>query len=281
MKNVLIFGGSSYIAKQFASYVKNHDVKINTTLVSSRGSGWRKVNFAKYDAVLYCAGVAHVKERPQMAPLYNRVHAKLALEVAQKSKVCGVKQFVYISTMAVYGNDRIVDEKTIPSPTSLYGKSKLKGEEWLKLLGSKKFAICIVRPPMVYGPGCKGNFPRLVKLAKWLPVFPKIENKRSMIFVDNLSEYIVQAVLSGKGGIGLPQNAQYVNTTNLVVLIASINGKTMATTAFFNPLIGLFSKFVPQFDKLFGSLVYETSCTKKYNVVPFAKGVIASLCYKP
>src|SRR5699024_450683 len=93
--------------------------------------------------------------------------------------------------MSVYGlEEGVIDDNTPLNPTTHYGKSKLQAEEKINELNNNSFKVAIVRPPMIYGKGCKGNYQRLRRLALITPVFPYIDNKRSMIYIDNLRAFI-------------------------------------------------------------------------------------------
>src|SRR5690606_2947926 len=105
------------------------------------------------------------------------------------------------------------------------------------------FKVVILRPPMIYGKGCKGNYPKLVKLAKILPVFPNIENKRSMLHIDNLCEFIKLMIDNGENGLFFPQNKEYVKTSELVKIIAEVHGRKIRFTKLFNFLLKILLKF--------------------------------------
>jgi len=272
MKNVLIIGESSYIGKSFAEYAKD---SFNISTVGSRSGEWKAVDFSKYDSVLHCAGIAHVSQKKDMKALYYAVNCDLAAEVACAAKSAGVRQFVFLSSMLVYGkSDRQISIKTPPNPESFYGDSKLQAEKKLSLLADDDFKVCIIRPPMVYGRDCKGNFPRLVSLAKRTPLFPDIKNKRSMIYIENLCACIKHLIKTEKKGTYLPQNKKHVNTTDLVRVIAKIHGKKMRTTKLFNPLIKASAIFLPPVNKLFGDLAYAPSdFDKSYPQIDFEETI--------
>ena len=126
--------------------------------------------------------------------LYYRVNRDLAIEVAKKAKAEGVKQFVFMSSIIVYGdsssNRRVITRETVPTPSNDYGRSKLQAEQGITPLESDSFKVVILRSPMVYGKGSKGNYSKLAKLAKKLSIFPDIDNERSMIHIDNLCEFV-------------------------------------------------------------------------------------------
>ena len=278
MKNVLIIGENSYIGSSFAKYVDSHKpFTVNT--VSAIDEAWRAYDFSTVDTILHCAGIAHMAQKKHMRKLYYDINCDLAVSVATHAKKAGVKQFAFLSTMAVYG--KIHDKITLETPLNakdFYGGSKRAAEEALLKLSSEDFKICIIRPPMVYGYGCKGNFPKLVKLGRSLPIFPNIKNERSMIYIDNLCEFLCQAIDKNKKGIHLPQNTEYVNTTKLVKTIAKLQGKKIRTTKIFNPLIGLLKHWIPQFDKLFSNLCYIKSGNEAdYNVVGFEDSIKSSV----
>lgn len=278
VKKILIVGENSYIGVSFARYASE---RYDITIVGAKDGKWKACDFSAFDVVLHCAGIAHIPQKKNMRNLYYSVNCDLAVDVANTAKAAGVKQFIFLSSMAVYGNMRgEITPETPPGATDFYGGSKVLAEQ--KLIELQSINICIVRPPMVYGYGCKGNFPRLVKLADKLPIFPKVQNKRSMIYIDNLCEFLCKVIEDNKNGIHLPQNAEYVNTTELVQTIAIVAGKRMRTTSVFNPLIFLLKKFIPSLDKLFGDLVYaKTGDEIEYNVVEFKEGVgLSCFCEK-
>jgi len=261
MKNILITGASSYIGMSFAKYAYG---KFNIKSISVRDDKWKEFDFSHIDTVLHCAGIAHISSKKDTP--YFAVNCDLTVSTAKHAKTAGVKQLVFLSSMSVL------------DPQSPYGASKLAAEQKLHALASDSFNICIMRPPMVYGYGCKGNFPRLIKLATKLPFFANIKNQRSMIYIDNLSEFICQAIAENKTGTHNPQNMEYVNTTELVKLIASLHGRRMPTTKLFNPIIKFLQKKIKPLDKLFGNLTYvKTGDEADYNVVNFEDSVQASV----
>ena len=290
MKRVLITGASSYIGTSFARYKPRHysskpcqsaqprhsgsqschsGLDPESTFLSLRNQNWKEFDFSSFDTILHCAGIAHIPQKKEMRELYFNINCVLTVDVAKQAKAAGVKQFIFLSSMSVF------------EPQSFYGASKLAAEEELKALETNNFSICILRPPMVYGYGCKGNFPRLVKLAATLPIFPNIQNARSMIYIDNLCEFIHMAIAENKTGTHHPQNTEYVNTTELAKLIAEIHGRRICTTKFFNWLIKILQKKVKPLDKLFGSLTYEkTGNEADYNVVNFRDSVLTAILGK-
>ena len=265
-KNVLVVGDTSYIGKAFMAYAQG----VNVHGVSARENAWENAHWENIHTVLHCAGLAHVPQKKHMQSQYHHINCKLAVEVATYSKAKGVGQFIFLSSMAAHGN---------PKAGDMYAQSKLAAEKALEKLNCPSFKVCIIRPPMVYGPGCKGNFPKLVKLVHRLPAFPNVpQQQRSMIYIDNLSQCILQLIINNQGGLHLPQNTEYVNTTHLAQLIAQYTGKNLRTTTLFNPFIHGLKGIVPPISKLFGNLVYpQESSNATYHVVPFEESVRRSV----
>ena len=276
MKKILIIGENSYIGSSFEAFAKD---KYDIQVVSSLNDIWKSVDFTAYDSVLHCAGIVHVKQNRKVESLYYKINCDLAVAVADKAKRENVKQFIFLSSMAVYGTAVTeIDKDTLPKPNKgdFYGNSKCKAEQELQKLADDNFKLCIVRPPMVYGKGCKGNFPRLVKLAKMTPIFPDYPNKRSMIYIDNLCKFFCELVDNNSNGIFLPQNKEYVRTTELVRCVAERYGKRIVMTKLFNPLIRVLVKRVSVLEKLFGDLCYKQEGNTN-DVVGFEEGVKKSI----
>lgn len=258
MKRILIIGKNSYIGTSLEQWLKNFPKKYEIKSISLRDDSWEEEDFSVYDAVYHVSGIAHIKETEKIKDLYYRVNRDLTYEVAKKSKKEGVKQFIFLSTMSVYGLESgVINEDTPLRPKSDYGKSKLQAEELIKPLGDDDFKITIIRPPMVYGKGCKGNYPRLAKLAKMTPIFPYIDNKRSMIYIDSLSEFVRLLIDDSVSGLFLPQNKEYVNISEMVKLIAESHGKNLRLTKLFNWAIAIGLVLSETFRKVFGSLIYD------------------------
>ena len=279
MKKILITGANSYIGTSFEDYIsKLDDYQVDT--VDMMDNLWKEQDFSSYDVVFHVAGIAHIKEIPEIESLYYKVNRDLVIDVAKKAKNSGVKQFVFLSSMSVYGlTSGIITPNTVPNPNTYYGKSKLQAEVGLQLLRDDSFKISILRPPMVYGKNCKGNFQSLIKIAKKLSFFPYVNNQRSMIYIDNLSSFVKKAIDEELDGIFFPQNKEYVNTSNLEKLIANSMNKKMIIVKSTYPLIMLLRKFIVQADKAFGTLIYKDTeqFDFSYNVVNFEETIRKSV----
>lgn len=243
--------------------------------VGAADGAWRGIDFSGYDTVLHVAAIVHQKEEESKRQLYLDVNEKLPAETARKAKEAGVRQFVFLSTMAVYGDvEGAITAQTPLKPVTMYGKTKLAAEAALEELETENkasenavhgktgenFKVAIVRPPMVYGENCPGNYSRLKKLARVFPVFPDIENKRSMISVDNLCRCLMRIMEEERSGIFHPQDEKTVNTIELFVGLRAELGKKTLTTKRFNGLVRLAAKHSGSVRKMFGSCYYDGIC---------------------
>ena len=285
MKRILITGIGSYIGSHVKAYLEQWPEHYQVETVTLRTGDWRQRSFAGFDAVLHAAGIVHQpksKDDPSQAELYDRVNHLLAVEVAEKAKCEGVGQFLFLSTEAVYGIHAPVGKViTITKDTPLhpvdnYGISKAKAEEGIWALRDDTFKVIILRPPMIYGKGCKGNYQALSKLAKKLPVFPLVENQRSMLYIDNLCEFIRLLVEDEADGLYCPQNEEYVSTADMVNRIAHVNGRGILMVRGFGWALKLLRPMTGMVDKAFGSLCYDRSLSdypKNYCMKSFDESI--------
>jgi len=256
MIRVCITGAGSYIGTHIGLHLsRNENFRVAELDVSRP---WEKELLRGFDAVVHVAGIAHQKETDENRALYTAVNRDLALEVAAAAKEAGVRQFVFFSSMSVYGlTTGHITAATQPAPNTAYGQSKWEAEQGLALLADDHFRIAVLRPPMIYGRGCRGNYPRLSALAKSLPVFPKVKNERSMLYVGTLCSFMQKLLESGEGGLYFPQNRAYVNTTVLVKGIAACWSKRVWALPGFGWLLRLLENRVGLVGKVFGSLTYD------------------------
>jgi UDP-glucose 4-epimerase len=262
MKNILITGKNSYIGTSLENWLMRESDKYKIDTVDMKDGSWKEVDFSQYDVVFHVAGIAHVSSDPKMEDLYYKVNRDLTIETAEKAKAEGVKQFIFMSSIIVYGDSssskRVIDKNTVPTPSNFYGNSKLQAEEGIKDLSTDDFKIVVLRPPMIYGKGSKGNYPRLANMAKKIPMFPDIDNERSMLHIDNLCEFIKVMIDYEETGLYFPQNKEYVKTSELVRMIAEVHGKKIMMTKVFNPVLRMMFG-IEIVNKVFGNLVYEKS----------------------
>lgn len=275
VKKVLITGAGSYIGESFTSYAAKNYPSLSISSIDMMDRGWRKADFSSYDIIYHVAGIAHAdvgNVSEETKEKYYKVNTDLAIEVARKCKAEGVKEFIFMSSMIVYGDSapfgvkRVVDEHTVPHPANFYGDSKLQADVAVRDLADDKFKVVVLRPPMVYGKGSKGNYPTLAKLAKKLPVFPKIENERSMLHIDNLCEFLCQIMLvefTTPEIVLIPQNAEWTKTSEMVKEIGEVCGKKVRIVGILTPAVWLGSKVPGKIgglvNKAFGNSCYAQS----------------------
>lgn len=266
---ILITGKNSYIGNAFEEYAKDvFEIK----KCSLREPNWQNHSWAEFDVVLHVAGIAHsdiaqvtVEEQNR----YYEVNRDLTRQAAEKAKEDGVKQFIYLSSTIVYGESssigqpKIITKQTEPTPANFYGDSKLQGEKAILPLQSDDFQIVIIRTPMVYGKNAKGNFPKLLKLARVSPIFPKIQNQRSMIYIENLCEFIKIAAERNLNGIFLTQNTEIASTSELVKLLAEESGKKLILVPGFQFVFNVLGHITGYINKIFGNLEYEQEASNQ------------------
>lgn len=265
MKRILITGINSYLGGRFRQYMEQFP-DYATVSISMRNGSWRGEDFTGFDVVYHVAGLAHSDNgriSPEKAQKYYEINTDLTKELAKKAKREGVKQFIFMSSAIVYGDSapigrrRRIDRSTVCTPANCYGDSKLQAELGLRRLEDKNFRVVILRPPMIYGPGCKGNYPALSLFAQRLPVFPYVDNERSMLFVDNLMAFVKLMIDNEESGTFFPQNAEYSNTSELVRMIAEAHGKKLILVRGFTWALKFLGFFTALVDKAFGSLSYD------------------------
>ena len=262
MISVLITGAGSYIGESIAAYLPKSHYAVRQLDVRQ---GVDAAAFAGVEAVIHVAGIAHRREQAQDAQLYHRVNCDLAVETAQIAKANGVKQFVFFSSMSVYGmTTGRITAQTQPAPNTHYGRSKWAAEQALAALEDDAFRVAVLRPPMIYGPGCRGNYPRLASLARKLPVFPLVRNERSMLYIGTLCAFVDKLLQSGKGGLFFPQNSAYVSTSALVKAVACCHQKKLFLAPGFGWLIRLAAARVGVAGKVFGTLTYDQAMSRDF-----------------
>lgn len=273
-KKVLITGAGSYIGQSFIDYTKKYyPENFEIDELDMVGDSWRECDFSNYDIVYHVAGIAHAdvgNVSEETKEKYYAVNTDLAVEVAQKAKTEKVKEFIFMSSMIVYGESapygkkKVIDEHTVPAPANFYGDSKLQADVAVRELADDSFKVIVLRPPMIYGRGSKGNYPVLAKLAKKLPVFPEADNERSMLYIENLCEFLCQVMLveqiKQNATVLIPQNAEWTNTSVMVEEIAKVSGKKIAIMKALKPAVAMTGKLPGKIggmtNKAFGNSCY-------------------------
>ncbi len=256
MKNVLIVGSHSYIGESFREYLCKWPDQYKVDTLATKGLKPSSSMFTGIDFIFCVVGIAHMKETTGNRHLFFDVNRDLVVSIAKTAKVVGVKQFILLSSMSVYGLEvGHISKNTDPKPVTAYGESKLQADKEIMKLEDESFHFACLRPPMVYGKNCTGNYQALRKFALKSPIFPDYNNERSMIYIGNLCSFVKETIDTGKSGLFFPQNAEYTNTSRMVKLIAEAHDKTIRLTKTFN--WGIKIAPVNVVKKVFGSLIYE------------------------
>ena len=284
MKKILITGAGSYVGESVRNYIlKTAPERYLIDVVDTMGDNWKKADYSQYDVVFHVAGIAHVNADLKMKSLYYRVNRDLTIEVAKHAMTNGVKQFIFMSSQIVFHESQslkaeMLTKDTKPVPNGFYGDSKLQAENELKALnqGANQMKICILRPCMIYGPNAKGNFPRLAKLACKIPVFPEWHNRRSMLYIDNLAEFVKQAIEHKLEGTFYPQNSEQADTVEIVRYFAKASGHKVWITKLLNPFVWLGSFVFQPINKMFATYYYDPQMSKMdfdYQLVSFEESL--------
>lgn len=290
MKRILITGAGSYIGESFDRWIReNCPEELTADTISLRGGAWRQASFAGYDAVFHVTGIAHAdvgKVTDEERQSYYCVNTSLTVECAKKARADGVKQFIYMSSVIVYGESggigvpRRITEDTPPAPANFYGDSKLGAEVGLRMLENDDFRVVILRPPMIYGCGARGNYRLLSRMARRLPVFPRERNERSMLYVGNLCKFVSLMILNEESGTFFPQNREYVCTSELVRAIAAAHGRRIRLWGCFHPVLLLLGRLGGRpggmVNKAFGNLTIDQAMSayrEEYRIYDFEESV--------
>ena len=260
---VLLTGSSGFLGTYFKNrYMDKYVIKTFSFLKDDLKS----LHVSDVDVVVHLSALVH-QMGGASASEYERVNVTQTLQLALKAKESGVGQFIFMSTVKVYGEEtkEIYTENFTCKPEDEYGKSKLRVEKALLELEDENFKVSIIRTPIVYGQGVKANIKNLVKLIKKVPLLPfgDIKNKRSMVYIGNLCHLIDEVVKQRKSGIFLASDDESLSTTKLVELIAkSLDKKVyLVKIPFFELLLKVLK---PSFYKrLYRSLEVNNSETKQ------------------
>lgn len=260
---ILLIGKNSFVGKNYIKYSKHREIQE----VDSFSLIPEKFDFSLYDVIIHLAAIVHQSKEVSLIE-YLRVNTELPIRIATKAKHDGVKQFVFLSTTKVYGDNPpplgYWDELSECIPTDGYGESKLRAERGLLELADNNFVVSIIRTPLVYGVGVKANMLNLIKLVKRLPVLPfgRIKALRSLTFVGNLAAYIDRVIELRSNGIFIAQDPEPVTVETLVKSIAkALNRKALI----FHPgrlFTSILRLILPHYHaRLYGSSVVSNSRT--------------------
>ena len=286
MKRVLITGANSYVGTNVEKWLMKDSNNYHVETLDMQNPIWINFDFTKFDVVFHVAGIAHVSKKKSLDELYYKINRDLAIETAKKAKESGVRQFIFMSSMIIYGEDNAISDKrhidiSKYNPLNAYGNSKLEADMAIQKLQNEKFLVSIVRTPVIYGPKCKGNFPKLLKMASMLSVVPNVSNQRSMIYIDNFSEFIKLLISRSANGVFYPQNSEYMSTTKIIVTARKYLRKRTIKTRLFNLPLRFMSKYISSIRKAYGNKTYDLNLSIEkgfnYHVVDIEESIQRSI----
>jgi nucleoside-diphosphate-sugar epimerase len=281
MKKILITGVNSFVGNALESHLARFPGKYCVKKISLRDDKWKNHDLGAYDCIVHVSGIAHVPYTDSMAEKYMAVNRDLTLEFARAAKNAGARHFIFLSSMIVYGpaapagSTRVISPDTPPAPENAYGQSKLEAETGLFAMADEGFAVSALRVPTVYGRGCRGAYASIAKMARLLRLFPHCRGRRSVIYIENLSEAIRLIADERAGGIFFPQDSEYATTADFVREIRAAHGKKTHITNIFAPFIMLLAETGPA-RKIFGGIVYEMDMSRhpdNYRLFAFKEAV--------
>lgn len=261
--NLLVTGANGFIGSYFKTkYSRVYNIQTFSFLENY----FNCLSINNVQVVLHLSALVHQMGGASTEE-YERINITQTLDLAIKAKKAGVKQFIYMSTVKVYGeeNTNAYNEQSICNPQDDYGKSKLKAELKLKKLHEDNFVVTIIRTPIVYGYGVKANIKRLISLVNKAPILPfgAINNKRSMVYIGNLCHLIYTLIDQRRSGIFLANDDHPLSTTHFIELIAVALHKNIYLIKF--PLFECLLRIIkPSFYKrLYDSLEINNAMTKE------------------
>lgn len=265
MTKVLITGANSFVGTNFRKFSQYKDVK-EISLYENKPED---IDFSKYDVILHLAAIVHQSKKIPESKYFN-VNRDLCLRVAENAKKAGIKQFVFLSTLKVYGefipDFKLRNENSDCFPDDAYGKSKYEAEIGLKKLEDVNFTVSIIRTPLVYGEGVKANMLNIVRLVDSFPLLPfgKIYNKRNFTYIENLVGFIDRIIEKRASGIFIAMDEEALSTTELVNYLSKNLEKKVILFKLPQILISIGTFFISGiFDRLYGSLEFDNAKTKK------------------
>ncbi len=266
-KKVLITGQGSYIGTAVERWLLKDKDHYQVDTLDMQDETWRDTDFSQYDVVYHVAGIAHAdvgNVTEEQKQLYYKVNTDLTIEVVERARQAKVKQFIFMSSMIVYSGckENFITSETEPCPLNFYGDSKWRADQKIQEMDAENFKVVVLRPPMIYGKGSKGNYPQLAKLASKLPVFPIVKNQRSMLHIDNLCQFVKLMIDNEEHGVFFPQNGEYSNTSDMVQMIAEVKGHRIIMI----PFVGIFIKLLEKVPGKIGGLTIKAFGNSSYDI---------------
>jgi UDP-glucose 4-epimerase len=264
MTRILITGVNSFIGKNFIRFSQYKDISV----VSLKKIAPSQIDFSVVDTVLHLSAIVHVFKNIDTDEYY-RINRDLSIDLAKCAKSSGVKHFIFMSTIKVYGDfvsgSSPWDENSVCYPTDPYGKSKFEAENELKKLVADNFCVSVVRTPIVYGPGMKANMLNLVKLVSYCPVLPlgKINNQRNYTYIENLVGFIDRIIYLRLSGTFIAMDENAVSTSELINYISDSMGKKVLLFKLPESIFKLMKSLFPKsINRLYGSFELNNSLTR-------------------
>ena len=266
-KKVLSTGQGSYIGTAVERWLLKDKDHYQVDTLDMQDETWRDTDFSQYDVVYHVAGIAHAdvgNVTEEQKQLYYKVNTDLTIEVVERARQAKVKQFIFMSSMIVYSGckENFITSETEPCPLNFYGDSKWRADQKIQEMDAENFKVVVLRPPMIYGKGSKGNYPQLAKLASKLPVFPIVKNQRSMLHIDNLCQFVKLMIDNEEHGVFFPQNGEYSNTSDMVQMIAEVKGHRIIMI----PFVGIFIKLLEKVPGKIGGLTIKAFGNSSYDM---------------
>ncbi|MDX9694820.1 MAG: NAD-dependent epimerase/dehydratase family protein [Bacteroidales bacterium] len=265
---VAVTGSSGFIGSYFTT--KNPEFLI--TEIDLLKNKIESVSFEGIDVVLHLAAIAHQKDNNEN--LYYTINRDLAYKTALRAKEHGVKQFLFMSTVKVYGEssetDNPFDESSDCNPKDAYGKSKFEAEKLIQALENDNFRVAIIRSPLVYGPEVRANMLSLIKLVNRIPMLPfaNVNNKRSLVYIGNMNHFIRLVILQRASGIFLPADNETLSIKELCSEIAKAIEKKVFFFSIPNWFVKIIRCYRPSiYNKLFSS--FEIDNHKTRNILSY------------
>jgi nucleoside-diphosphate-sugar epimerase len=265
MAKVLITGANSFIGTNYRRISVNQNVS-EVSIVENKPED---IDFSHFDVVLHLAAIVHQSKKISDED-YLFVNRDLCERVARQAKKSGVRQFIFLSTVKVYGKfipgSEPWTEDSACNPDDAYGMSKCQAELALKKIEDKEFIVSIIRTPIVYGPGVTANMLKLINLIELFPVLPfaRVNNHRHYTYIENLVGYIDRIIEIRASGTFLAMDDTALSTTNLVTHLSVFLKRKIVLFSFPDFIINAGIFLMPNFfDRLYRSFYLDNTKTKK------------------
>ena len=261
---ILLTGTNSFIGNNFKIFSENRNIQEISLLNITPDL----VDFSGIDVVIHLAAIVHVFKNIEPDEYY-RINRDLTVTIARQAKSTGVRHFIFLSTIKVYGDFQSSsdpwNESSICNPTDHYGKSKYEAELELQKLADNDFVVSIVRTPVVYGSGVKGNILKLIQLVESSPILPlgKMENKRAYTYTENLVGFLDRIIKLKMPGTFIAMDDHPISTTCLVNYLSKYLGKKVFLFSLPKVIVKIGEAMLPAlFARLYGSVILDNTATK-------------------